>query len=51
MGRKRKSPEKSQKRLGRKARKQQPPEIPEYLKEAKGSYGVWFQDRRMRFMD
>jgi len=36
MGRKRKSPEKSKKGLGRRARKQQPPEIPDYLKEAKG---------------
>jgi len=35
MGRKRKSPEKQKKALGRKARKQQPPEIPAYF-EAKG---------------
>jgi len=38
MGRKRKSPEKSKKGLGRKVKKQQPPEIPDYLKKAKGSY-------------
>jgi len=39
MGRKRKSPEKPKKGLGRRARKQQPPEIPAYL-EAKGSLGL-----------
>jgi len=40
MGRKRKSPEKPKKGLGRRARKQQPPETPHYLKEVKGSYGI-----------
>jgi len=36
MGRKRKSPEELKKGSGRKARKQQPPKIPDYLKESKG---------------
>jgi len=40
MGRKRKSPEKPKKGLGRRAKKQQPPVIPDYLKEAKGSLVV-----------
>jgi len=37
MGRKRKSPEKPKKGSGRKLKKQQAPEIPDYLKVAKGS--------------
>ena len=37
MGRKRKSPEKPKKGLGRRARKQQPPVIPDFLNESKGS--------------
>jgi len=37
MGRKRISPEKSKKGLGRRSKKQQAPEIPDYLKVSKGS--------------
>ena len=50
MGRKRKSPEKPRKGLGRKAKKQQPPEIPALLKDAKGSLPMLYEVKSNYFI-